>query len=315
MMQNLFTLSMTILGAWSLTCCQAGNFAGDGQNAGRKKPPVLQVCDVNKDKDCKTSTSPFPTGTNPTPTGTTGINPVEPNSKPVLGSDGNGACVNRAPMIDFVFAMDVSGSMQNESERVKASFVQLANNLSRISIPGIGQVQKVRFGLLTYEDNILFQAPLNDQLGVVAANIQAQFNAFERGTDPSEAGLPAAQYGIEMAKAGGDSIKVLFLATDAYSHDGGGYDGNRTYNTFALEQSLSGPLMKLGFIFTATDPYGGSGNLLNLPPGLSNAQAQWAQIRARTGIRGKDYNISNFSVGDISNDIPSFIQSGLRKCN
>lgn len=307
-MPKLINSLLFFLAVFATSACQEGSFNGEAQQA-RGGPAKL--CTPTKTKKCeKVPTKPGnpwdPTDPN-NPT-----NPINPTNPSLLSTDGGGVCLLKAPIIDFVFAMDVSGSMQDESDRVNEAFLTLADNLANITIPGLGKVEKVRFGLVTYEDSIIYQAPLNDNVANVKANISSNFRVRDGVTDFSEAGLFAAKTAMEMAKASGDSVKVLFLATDAYSHDGVA-SITRTYDQTSLVQTFAAPNMKLSFIFTASDPNGGSGNIFNIPPGT--AQAQWTKVRKEAGVYGNDYNISNFSTRDVSNDIPIDIGKQLRKCN
>ena len=216
--------------------------------------------------------------------------------------------------------MDVSGSMQPQSNRVNTAFSQLTQNLANISIPGLGKVEKVRIGLVTYEDSIVFQAPLNDKLDIVSSQIKSNFIAVERGTDGEEAGLLAAGTALQIANDDTESIKVLFIVTDAFSHDGAprGFLSPRTYSTAAIEQQLAAPKMKMSFIYSASDFSGGSGSN---PPGISDAVDQWKKIRSNAAAVGghspfgKDYDVYNFKASQVSDDIPRDIGNQLRKCN
>ncbi len=305
-MTNLVNALLAIL---FLSACQEGNFSGDSnQFRSRTKP-----CVPTAKKPCSTVVTP----TTPTPIETP-THPTDP-SAPLLGTDGGGLCLKRAPIVDFVFAMDVSGSMQSQSDRVNRAFAGLVSNLSNITIPGLGKVPKVRFGLVTFEDSIIFQAPLDENSNNVAAAINAHFRAVERGSDGTEAGLLGASTALSIAKAGGESVKVLLLVTDAYSHDGSGSDGRRNYSSATVDQLLRDPNMKLSFIYAASD-FSGGNNCLLCPNPTNNAIDQWTNIRISAAAAsgrpplGRNYDVYNFSENDVSQAIPNDVSAQLRKC-
>ncbi len=311
-MTNLVTALLVIL---FLSACQEGNFSGDSnQFRSRTKP-----CVPTAKKPCSTVVTP----TTPTPIETPTL-PTDP-SGPLLGTDGGGLCLKRAPIVDFVFAMDVSGSMQSQSDRVNRAFAGLVNNLSNITIPGLGKVPKVRFGLVTFEDSIIFQAPLDENTNNIAAAINTHFRAEERVTDGSEAGILGASTALSIAKAGGESVKVLLIVTDAYSHDGSGWDHNRSYNSATVDQLLREPSMKLTFVYAASKFNGGNNCLCRNP--TNNAIDQWTNIRNAAATAhgrqslGANYdlnsssNVPQFSEAIVSQAIPNDISAQLRKCN
>lgn len=297
--------------------CQQGDFTGDAKQVRmqRQKP-----CVPTAEKPCTTNTVP----TTPTPSGT-----IDGQNQPLLSTDSGGLCLKRPPIIDFVFAMDVSGSMQDESDRVKQTFTSLANNLANISIPGLGKVPKVRFGLVTFEDSILFSSPLNDDRVAVQTAINAHFKAEERNTDVTEGGFLGAASALELAKAGGESVKVLLIVTDAYSHDGTGNNGNRNYNSAIVDQILRDPIMKLSFVYSASDFSGGS-NCLLCPNPTPNAVGQWQAVRQSAAVAhgrsplGVDFALDPgdaqtngphfFNGSNLMSKIPADIGQQLRKC-
>jgi hypothetical protein len=318
-MPKLINSLLFFLAVFATSACQEGSFNGEAQQA---RGARAKLCTPTKTKKCeKVPTKPGnpwdPNDPNDPNDPTDPINPTNPS---LLSTDGGGVCLLKAPIIDFVFAMDVSGSMQPQSNRVNNAFSQLTKNLANISIPGLGKVEKVRIGLVTYEDNIIFQSPLNDKLDIVSSQIKSNFNAFERGTDGEEAGLLAAGTALQIANDDTESIKVLFIVTDAFSHDGAprGFLSPRTYSTAAIEQQLAAPKMKMSFIYSASDFSSGNGST---PPGISNAVDQWKKIRSNAaavgghGPFGKDYDVYDFTDSQVSNDIPIDIGKQLRKCN
>jgi hypothetical protein len=173
---------------------------------------------------------------------------------------------------------------------------------------------------VTFEDSIIFQARLDENSNNVAAAINTHFRAVERGTDGTEGGVLGASTALSIAKAGGESVKVLLLVTDAYSHDGSGSDGRRNYSSTAVDQLLRDPSMKFSFIYAASDFSGGNNCLLCSNP-TNNAIDQWTNIRNSASAAngrpplGRNYDVYNFSENDISRAIPIDIASQLRKCN
>jgi hypothetical protein len=298
-----FSLYVTVIGMQILaSSCNQENFTGNSDQFSRSP----KRCVPSSSKPCKNE--PVATESDPPKTG-------DDSPKPLLSTDGGGLCFNRAPNIDFVFAMDVSGSMQSQSNRVNAAFSALAQNLSNIDIPGLGRVPNVRIGLVTFEDSIIFSAPLNDNLPAVSGAISTNFRAVERSTDGMEGGLLAAAKALETAKVGADSVKVLFIVTDAYAHDGTGSNGNRNYSTAAIEQVLRDPAMKMTFIYSAADFSGGNGS-----GPTRDAVDQWRNLRATAGtigghgLLGKDFDVYEFSANDVSSSIPQDIAANLHKC-
>lgn len=300
-----FVISVAIITLNFIFGCQDASMSGGADTARRSSNSTIKKCDPNS-KTCNTDPPVGPIGP---------VGPTPPGG--LLSEDGGGVCLTGAPNIDFIFAMDVSGSMQSQSNKVNAAFAALTQTLQNISIPGIGKPKQVRFGLVTFEDDIIFESPLSSDAALTQSLINANFRAVERGTDPTEGGLLAASRGLDIAAAGGDGVKVLFVVTDAFAHDGSGsgFLGARGYSTAAIEQALSAANMKLTFIYSATDFSGGSGSGPTF-----NAVDQWKNIRARAaqigghGQLGRDFDVYNFSSSDVSGAIPGDISRGLRKC-
>lgn len=293
-MINLITpITVTLITAL-LGACAEGNFSGGSMSKSKSN------C-ASGGKNCSNGKTP---------------------SGDLIATDGSGLCLKKAPAIDFILVMDVSNSMKPQSERVNAAFSGLATNLSNININGLGKVPAVRFGLIAYEDVIQFEAPLSSNIEDVKRKIIDKFQAVFPGGDSSEAGLMAAAKGLGLARGKSDSIKVMFLVTDAFSHDGtplGAGEGIRNYNPKAVSDILAEPEMKLTFIYTATPKTGGLKSPNPTPP-FPNAVDQWTDIRSTAASAvgrpqlGQDFEVSTFTTNEVSDAIPQDIATQLRKC-
>jgi hypothetical protein len=288
-------ISIPVLVTLIATCSQ-GNFSGNGSNPNSKKP-----C-ASGDPKCK-------------PT-------VPGKSDNLIADDGNGLCLKKAPSIDFILVMDVSGSMKPQSARVSAAFSQLATNLSNISIEGLGKVPSVRFGLIAFEDVIQYESSMISDSSQVSTLISDKFKAIYLGGDASEGGLMAAAKGLSLARNNNDSIKVMFIVTDAFAHDGtplGAPHGIRNYSPKDVNSILAEPDMKMTFIYSAT-PQSGGNRSPNPQPPFPNAVDQWSDIRRTAGESaghpplGRDFEVATFTSEQVSDAIPQDIGSQLRKC-
>jgi hypothetical protein len=286
------TFLAIITAASIMAACAEGNFSAGGLSQTKCK---------KGDNNCKPSTG---------------------KGGDLISTDGEGLCLKKAPAIDFILAMDVSGSMKPQSERVNAAFSNLAANLSNMTIEGLGKVPTVRFGLIAFEDVIQFESPMSSNFQSVKQMISEKFNAVFQGGDSSEAGLMAAARGLSLARNNKDSIKVMFLVTDAFSHDGtptGAANAVRNYDPKDVLSVLSESDMRLTFIYTATPKTGGNKSPSPEPP-FPNAVQQWESIRstaASAGGRpqlGQDFDVSSFTADEVSESIPKNIANQLRKC-
>lgn len=294
-MIHIKTFASLILLVFVISNCSDGSFSAGGAS-------------VNKSK-CKDGDSKC-------------ISKGPNKSENVIGDDGKGLCVKKAPAIDFILIMDVSGSMKIQSARVNEAFSQLAKNLSNISIEGLGKIPLVRFGLIAFEDVIQFESPMISDLTQVSQLIRDKFKAIYLGGDSSEAGLMAAAKGLSLARNNNDSIKVMFIVTDAFAHDGtplGSAMGLRNYDAKDVNSILAEPDMRMTFIYSATPKTGGEKSPKPEPP-FENAFEQWADIRRKAAESGghpqlgQDFEVSTFTSEILSTAIPADIGAQLRKC-
>ena len=144
-------LASILLTGVVLASCAEGNFSAGGLS--QSKCP-------KGDANCKAKTS---------------------KGGDLISTDGTGLCLKKAPAIDFILVMDVSGSMKPQSERVNAAFSNLATNLSNMTIEGLGKVPAVRFGLIAFEDVIQFESPMSSNFQSVKQMIGEKFNAVFQG--------------------------------------------------------------------------------------------------------------------------------------
>lgn len=222
-----------------------------------------------------------------------------------------------SPVIDFVLVMDVTGSMQSSNKLVHATFKDIANAMQNITIPGLGKPRQVRFGLVTYEDVLKFQAPLSANFSETQALINAHFMAVPGGGDTPEAGFTAAKAALDILSTGGDSVKIMVIITDTWSHDGG-FDasGQRSRNTDGIMNVITQRNMALTFLYSESP--GNVSRIRGAP--INNAMEQWKAIRLEAASRskrpplGREFDFSRLSSVDLISTIPSDVASQLRKC-
>ncbi|MCX6123718.1 MAG: VWA domain-containing protein, partial [Proteobacteria bacterium] len=310
-----FSLGIGVLG-FAFVACKSANFSGGNNSSnGNKQPASTGNCVPSATQKCPPTSNSNTTSTTATTTTST---TKKPDDLSGLSTDNGGLCLTSAPNIDFVFAMDVSGSMQPESNKVMAAFSSLTQSLQNLTIPDLGKPRQVRYGLVTFEDQIVFESPLSADFNQTAQLINQNFRAVERFSDPTEGGLFAVGRAAEIANDGGPSIKIIFLVTDAFAHDGSGGSGlfaKRSFSTQKIEQALRSANMKMTFIYTATSFNRGEGS-----GPTKNAVDQWRAIRATAaqigahGQLGRDFDIASYSANDISASIPADLGANLHKC-
>jgi hypothetical protein len=164
---------------------------------------------------------------------------------------------------------------------------------------------------------LVFQSPLSANFNQTQSLIQTNFIAVPGGGDFPEAGLLAAKTALEILATGGDSVKVMAIISDTWSHDGG-FDGSgqRSRDASGVINALSSRNMALTFLYSET-PKNVTG-IRGSP--ITNAMEQWKSIRlevASTYKRpplGREFDFAHLSSVDLISTIPGDVASQLRKC-
>jgi hypothetical protein len=176
--------------------------------------------------------------------------------------------------------------MDDASDAARDAFSGMASALKNVSVPGLpNAIKEVRFGLVTFEDSIIFQAPVSADLATVQSQIAQNFNAEERGTDGAEGALLALNTALGIAKTGtpaSGAVNVVVLVTDALGHDGSGSDHHRSGSQAAIAGTLADKAFKSFLLFTAlpgNDNGNGSGDFDDQTGDLDTVEDQYRSIR------------------------------------
>jgi hypothetical protein len=194
-------------------------------------------------------------------------------------------CIKRPVPLNVMLVMDVSGSMDDASDTTREAFATMSQALQSISLPSLPRaIKEVRFGLVTFEDTIIFQAPAMTDQAQIQANIAQNFKAVERGTDGTEGALLALDTALQLAKSAtpaSGAVNAVVLVTDAYGHDGSGGDHHRSGSTAAIDALLADKAFSSFLLFTAVPSHGGNGrgDFDDATGDLPSAEAQYVAIR------------------------------------
>jgi len=322
-MHNLFSVFFMTLTMALLQSCNSGDFSGESSARRAAIKP-------------KPKPAPVDPGTP--------IAPIDPSQPPaeVLRFDDGKMCISKNAQIDVnvMFVADVSASMNGTISTVAKNMRSIAESIGGIrQALGEKRIKDIRLGFIPYIDQLSDRGqnvvPLSTDIASAASSTVA--NAFDNGdtSDSAEGGLWAFGHALRLSKdvtaASQKTINIIFIATDAWSHDGSGCGpdchARRTFNLSGVTAQLQDPSVAglLVYDWSYDSRFSnGNGDFGDDTVGkYGSPRAQWEAVRNQfrairgSGAKSGGKNLGNPNIQSSQNivtDIVSHINANIVGC-
>lgn len=222
-------------------------------------------------------------------TGSTGSGtPTEPS----IAIDDGKLCIRGPVDLNVMMLMDTTGSMGNQDEQLAKKIPSLLQSIQTVQTQLAGKVKAFRLGYVGYIDQARNQLAPTTDIASAASFITQNAHSGSDDSDGAEGGIWAFTTALQMMKQASTTptaINVVFLVTDAWSHDGGpcgpdcDADGNRTTNLTATASLLADPFFAGLFLYDWSPKRkgaNGSGDFSDGTTGrFGSPSGQWAALR------------------------------------